>query len=328
MGRAAALPPALLLAGASAVFAALSLWSMSGDTSTYDEGVHLAAAYSYVQTGDYRLNPEHPPLAKLLAALPLLLMDLHWPEEPEAWRNSWEWDFGYRFLYLSGNDPDRLLFWGRAPTLLWGLLLIGSVYALTRELYGPPGALVALVLVSFSPTVLAHSHLITTDVIVAVLFFLSVTAFWKLFQEGSYRWCVYTGFLLGGALAAKFSAILLIPLGLWMGVVAALRRRDRPPASWVGTALQWAINLAIVAALAGLTLWGTYGFRQGVSPERSYELDWKAMESVAGGFGGQAVLWAADQGFLPDAYAYGYFYVQKHAAGGHPSFALGRYSQT
>src|ERR1700686_3733076 len=45
---------------------------------TSDETAHLVAGYSYLIAHDYRLNPEHPPLLKKLAALPLLTMPI-WP---------------------------------------------------------------------------------------------------------------------------------------------------------------------------------------------------------------------------------------------------------
>ena len=34
---------------------------------------HLAAGYSYWATGNFRLNPEHPPLLKLMWSAPLAL---------------------------------------------------------------------------------------------------------------------------------------------------------------------------------------------------------------------------------------------------------------
>ncbi|HTQ96921.1 MAG TPA: hypothetical protein VMH89_08945, partial [Candidatus Acidoferrum sp.] len=41
---------------------------------TFDEGMHIAAGYRYWACGDYGINPEHPPLLKLIAAAPLR----HW----------------------------------------------------------------------------------------------------------------------------------------------------------------------------------------------------------------------------------------------------------
>ena len=35
------------------------------DSFTQDEGYHILAGVSYVKRGDFRINPEHPPLVKL-----------------------------------------------------------------------------------------------------------------------------------------------------------------------------------------------------------------------------------------------------------------------
>lgn len=35
------------------------------DGFSVDEPYHIVAGVSYVRTGDFRLNPEHPPLVKL-----------------------------------------------------------------------------------------------------------------------------------------------------------------------------------------------------------------------------------------------------------------------
>ena len=68
----------ILAAAALAAFIALALGDLLTASPTSDETAHLAAGYSYLVTHDYRLNPEHPPLAKMFAALPLLGMRV-WP---------------------------------------------------------------------------------------------------------------------------------------------------------------------------------------------------------------------------------------------------------
>jgi hypothetical protein len=52
--------PLLLL-----VSAGLALSSLRGDSVTFDEPSHLMAGYSYLRTGDFRLAPAPPPLAKV-----------------------------------------------------------------------------------------------------------------------------------------------------------------------------------------------------------------------------------------------------------------------
>ena len=54
--------------------------------SHYDEAVHLASGYSYLATGRYRLNiMDHPPLAEMWAALPLLAWRPHLLSSTPDW---------------------------------------------------------------------------------------------------------------------------------------------------------------------------------------------------------------------------------------------------
>lgn len=65
------LPTSVVVAALVLVFAAQAVCSMRLQSATFDETAHLPAGYSYLETADFRLNPEHAPLAKLLAAVPL-----------------------------------------------------------------------------------------------------------------------------------------------------------------------------------------------------------------------------------------------------------------
>jgi hypothetical protein len=65
-----------------AAFGALVLSNILTTSATYDEPVHLFAGYADLRWGDRRLIPDHPPMVKKLAALPLLFMDV-WPHSIE-----------------------------------------------------------------------------------------------------------------------------------------------------------------------------------------------------------------------------------------------------
>ena len=43
---------------------------------------HLYAGYQHWRARDFGVNPEHPPLVKLVAAIPLLGMELKQPHPP------------------------------------------------------------------------------------------------------------------------------------------------------------------------------------------------------------------------------------------------------
>src|SRR3990167_2072842 len=157
----------------------ITIFSMSGDNVTMDESSHLPAGYSYVSQQDMRINPEHPPLVKDLAGIPLLFIKgINFPYNIKAWTSeiNSQWDYGFYFLYKMGNPVDTMIFWGRIPMILILLLLVFYIFKWTRELYGSASSpeagnkagLIALSLFSFSPTFLAHGRLVTTDVAAAV----------------------------------------------------------------------------------------------------------------------------------------------------------------
>ena len=171
-----------------------------------DEITHLPSGYSYWKTGEIRLNPQHPPLIKLISAIPLLFMDLKFPTSAM----NHEWTFGKEFLYQ--NNADQILFWGRIPAILVSVLLAFYVFKWSLELFGPKAGIFALFLYAFTPDILAHSQFVTTDMGVTAFSFITIYYLWKLVKERSRKNLVLTGIGLGLALGAKFSGVLLLPL--------------------------------------------------------------------------------------------------------------------
>ena len=100
------------------------------ESVTFDEIAHIAAGVSYLQKLDMRMNEEHPPLAKVAAALPLVLRGVHADYSHVSWTFSnkmfnaylGEWVFGHWFL-MRWNDPYSTVAWARASMLLMTLLL-------------------------------------------------------------------------------------------------------------------------------------------------------------------------------------------------------------
>src|SRR5437867_5759763 len=103
------------------IFCLQALLAIGRLSATSDEPIHLAAGYSYWQTRDFRMNPEHPPLAKLFATLPLLLIQPKLDTTDESWRGGTEVPFSFKFLYE--NDADRLLFWSRALMVMMAAMV-------------------------------------------------------------------------------------------------------------------------------------------------------------------------------------------------------------
>src|SRR3989344_8302164 len=79
------------------VMVTLGYFSLLGDALTFDESAHIPAGYSYLVSRDMRLNLEHPPLIKDIAALPLTVMHLAAPFHLPAWQTdvNGQWSFGH-----------------------------------------------------------------------------------------------------------------------------------------------------------------------------------------------------------------------------------------
>ena len=192
----------------------MTVTSIKDESLTIDELPHLPSGYSYLTQKDMRLNPEHPPLIKDLAALPLLLLkDLNFPLDDKTWTQdvNGQWDFGNKFLFRSGNPSDQMIFLGRLPIILVLLLLGFFVFKWAKELWGEKTALLALFLFSFSPTLLTHGRLVTTDVGAAFGVVLATYFFLKFLREPSFKNVFLAGLALGIGLLTKFSMFLLLP---------------------------------------------------------------------------------------------------------------------
>ncbi len=191
----------------------LAVTSAAGDSAIVDEVAHIPAGYSYLKFQDYRLNPEHPPLIKVMAAVPLIFMNLKFPLDHPAWTTepNGQWETGWQFIYHIGNDADKIIFASRIPEILLMLLLGFYLYKWTAELYNRKAALLALFLYSFSPTIIAHSRFVATDLGVTVFLFIALYYFIKFIKKPSRKNLIIAGITLGLAELAKFSAILLLP---------------------------------------------------------------------------------------------------------------------
>lgn len=199
--------PVLLLA----IFFSLSFFSLRNESVTVDEFAHLPAGYTYWQTGDFRLYYHNPPLVKLWAALPLQCMRLEC-KPPASFGRQAHWNYGRDFMYQHSRNYLQLFFWGRLMILLLGLAGGCLVFRWAKELNGYAAGCLALVWYCFSPELLAHSHLVTTDCGAAVFLLLALYTFSRFMQAGTWRSLWWAGLCLGLAQLVKFSALALYPI--------------------------------------------------------------------------------------------------------------------
>ena len=262
--------PSTVVAIILSVFFVVSLVVSSQESTTYDEQSHITAAYSYVRYGDMRINPEHPPLLKDLAGIPLLFLHPAFPLTQAPWISGLneQWTLGDTFLHGVGNDADAITFWARVPIALVAVLLGIFIYLWTRQLAGTLAGLFALTLYAFDPNVLAHNHLVTTDIGIATFIFLATYCFVRFLKQPNRNNIILFGLCLGLAQLVKFSAVILFPLFGLLAVVYAFARTlgsgDYPTLSPLARrralVFSYVWKYAVAVILCFMAIWIVYYF--------------------------------------------------------------------
>ena len=220
--------------------------AVHGESPTWDEGDHLFSGFMSLRTGDFGLNPEHPPLAKMVGALPLVGLDLKLPKLQDRFFKAEAYDDGRKFLF--GNAPpqsmteplrmsmpagegytaQQLIFHARLAMLVFPLSMALLVFLAAREMFCEAAALVALFLTILEPNLLAHGSYVTTDSAASCCFLGAIYTLYRFCKVPSWQRLLVVGVAGGVALAAKHSTVFLLPM--FVVVIAAeifLRYRAR-----------------------------------------------------------------------------------------------------
>lgn len=252
---------------------------------TFDEPVHLASGYSYLKTGQYRLNVmDHPPFAEMWAALAILPLSPHLFLQHPDWVGARVFHYGNLFLYRNRVSAETLLNRARAFNYLTlSAALAALLIAWGWRLAGPWGAAGAAFVQTFSPALLSNFALVTTDGAPAMLFFAACFFAFeacrrddgmplppagandarRMAREGSVnarvamRWWLACGGAVGLALASKFSMIVLPPLIFSLAAMSAMRalpRRRPSEGLWLMLAAA-AVTLAAVYRFTHVPIW-------------------------------------------------------------------------
>ncbi len=244
--------------------AAISLIVSYQESTTMDEQAHIPSAYTYVRYQDMRLNPEHPPLLKDLAGIPLQFLNVKFPVNDPGWTGGVndQWNLGNKFIH--SNNADAITFWSRTPIILIALLLGFFIFRWTKELAGTTAGLFALVLYSFDPNILGHDHYVTTDLGIAAFIFIAFYYFVKFLKNPGWKNVLLAGLFLALAELAKFSAVILFPFfGLIIVVYALAKKKPEADQSsnlkFKGAQLwNYLIKYAVIVAVCFALIWVLY----------------------------------------------------------------------
>ncbi len=259
------------------LFSLIAITSFIQKSPTVDEPVHLLSGYSYLKWGDFRSNPEHPPLAKMLAALPLMFFHIkdprpsspYWDLIPtESPRSRHTVKVAAQMLFVE-NDAETLFFHAKLMMIALALVLGMFVFRWSYELFGLGAAVASLFVYALDPNILAHSQLVHTDLPFTATFFIATYFFYRTLNRLSLANLIFTSLFFSLAAITKwgYTAILLV----WaiLGVVHIFSSQRQELAigisrtvsdRWKKTVLLAAV-FACVLMTAYVFIWAAYGFR-------------------------------------------------------------------
>ena len=237
------------------MFAAQAVITVRAKSPTCDElAHHIPVGYVLLSKGDIKMDTSHPPLSRYIVALPLVLfMDINMPTEKTEWRKEDRSEFGKAFFYKYNNDPHRIIFLSRLSIVAVGVFCGLVLFLWAKALFGLKAALLSLFFYAFSPNLLAHSSLATTDLVATFFIFLSVFCFWGFVKDPMLKNLILSGICLGLAQLSKYTALLLYPLFVlflafeFRGMAVAERRI-------------FALKLLFIFSISVFVLWAGYGF--------------------------------------------------------------------
>jgi 4-amino-4-deoxy-L-arabinose transferase-like glycosyltransferase len=297
--------------------------SVRRESQTWDEGNHIFTGYRSWTHGDFGLNPEHPPLLKLLATVPLLWSQPKAPVLEERFFKEDAFLRGKEFLYQ--NDADQILARTRTVAATLTLFTALVVFFAAKEMFGTGSAFIALTLLVFDPNLLAHGALITTDVGLACFMFLAVYMFYRFLKSPSRLWLIAAGVSVGLVLAVKHTGLLVLPILflLTLGEIGFSffeKNRERPGRH----AVKLLVSLALITLIGWVLLWSFYRFRYEARPS-GLQMNPPLAEYVGNLKPSEAwpISTAARFRILPESYLYGLADV-RITANYYTSYVLGK----
>jgi len=225
---------------------------------TWDEPAHLAAGMQWFAQGRYDYDPQHPPLARVAIALGPRLFGATSHGQPTMWTEG-------NTILLDSGPYARTLLLARLGVLPFFLLLLGVTWGWTRSLYGDAAAVVALLLVSTTPQLLAHAGFATNDLPLTATLLAALWTFTRWLERPDTARTIVFAVAGAATIATKFSSLpffavaaALIVCAWW--AIPAPRDTGAPRRIALGDLREPARMAVAAAVLVGVLVWAVYRF--------------------------------------------------------------------
>jgi hypothetical protein len=262
---------------------------------TVDEMFHVACGVEWLTQGTYKQEAQHPPVGRILTGV-------------GPWLDGAKLIGGNRNLYdegsyvlYAGRDYDKRVALARAGVLPMFWIACWAVYAWSARRFDRLTGALAVLVLSNTPAVLAHSGLATTDMPFTAGFAVALLTLVAMLERPSIARGAVFGAGMAFAMATKFSTLLFFPACAIAAVVWLWRRGGGGLRGMMAGARGVLVPVPVAVCVCVVLVWGVYRFSWGPAP-------------VIG------ISFAAPEFFK------GIEEVQQHNAMGHPSWLLGSYS--
>jgi Dolichyl-phosphate-mannose-protein mannosyltransferase len=251
----------------------LSWQAVQTKCATIDEPLHAVSAYLSTFDGDYRFNPEDPPLWKYWAMIPHVNDGWKIDREGATW---WEDSIkeprnqsglAAAMLYETpGLDGIAFIEKTRAMFLIVGVTLGICIAYWSWQLGGGAAAIAATAFFAFDPSFLAHSPLIKNDVAMSLAMLIFMFFAWRIGKRATPATSIMLGLSMGMGLAIKFTGVLL-PVMLFVVLAIRIVLPDPWPVLRSSLAARGqkiiaaACVMAMTIAIAWIVIWASYRFR-------------------------------------------------------------------
>lgn len=279
-----------------------------------DEPTHLAAGLSYLKNLKFSINPEHPPLMKLLGAtIPYFSGKIVLPQENiKSYFDLCM--FIVRSIRLNCSYIDFLTLTARFFPTFFTMLLGFLIYRIAKGFYGEIGGLAALLLFCFEPTFLGHGKLLHTDVGATLFYLLYFYALYRIYLSPCLFGFILLSIVLGLSLITKFSMLILVPIHFFVMIFILFKREWR----------KFRMALPLMVSIPWFIVCAGYFFKISMISEAEIKFiaKWFFLPFNSLQFIKYLPI------YLPPDFIKGIDVVFEHNHMGHWSYLLGQYSKT
>jgi len=238
----------------------VSTWMVFANVG--DEPSHVACGLEYLANHVYRLETQHPPLARAMTALGPYLYGARPRGVGDHVRE------GMAIINYQGH-PELILNLMRAGVLPFFVLACLVVFYWTRLDFGAPAAVMAVGLFTFMPPVLAHAGLACTDMALAATmgaaFLMAVI--WA--RHPTWWNSLWLGVASAATILSKFTSIGFLPAAAGFALIFYIAAERPGWSRLLAMARERAAGFGLALATGAVLVWAAYwfSFNQVPAPE-------------------------------------------------------------